>query len=189
MKELWKDIEGYEGRYQVSSLGRIKSLRDNHGNYREKILDIKPNKCGYKEVRLSKNSKKKPYLVHRLVAIHFISNPNNYPQINHKDENKSNNCVSNLEWCTQKYNNNYGTHNKKISEKFKGVNNHRYGTLAVNRRKVQCITTGKKFNSIKEASDYYSVNRVTISECCKGKRKSSGKHPVTGEKLIWRYLD
>ena len=87
------------------------------------------------------------------------------------------------------YLDNYGTHNKKISEKFKGVNNHRYGTLAVNRRKVQCITTGKKFNSIKEASDYYSVNRVTISECCKGKRKSSGKHPVTGEKLIWRYLD
>ena len=120
MIEEWRDIKGYEGKYQISNLGRIKSLKNCKGNYREKILDIKPDNRGYIRAFLYKNGKCKPYQVHRLVALHFIPNPNNYPIINHKDEDKTNNNVENLEWCTYQYNNNYGTRNKKCSEKMKG---------------------------------------------------------------------
>lgn len=118
MIEIWKDILGYEGLYQVSNLGNVRSL-----NYRRsgktKLLKQGTDN-GYKRVELSKNGKKKKYWVHRLVAIAFISNPNNYKEVNHKDEDKSNNNVNNLEWCTREYNNNYGTRNKRTSESHKG---------------------------------------------------------------------
>ena len=91
--------------------------------------------------------------------------------------------MDNLEWCTREYNANYGTINKRISEKLKG-------SKSPSARKVQCITTGKKFNCIKEAGEYYLLNSYkNIITCCKGKKKSAGKHPVTGEKLIWKYID
>ena len=174
MNEEWRDIKGYEGKYQVSNLGRVKSLKDKYNNYREKIL--KPgNYRGYLYVNLCKEGKSKRFHVHRLVAIHFISNSNTYPQVNHKDENPSNNRVDNLEWCTTKYNINYGTHNKG----FKNPKAH----------KVQCITTGKVFNCIQEASEYYYINRNCITACCVGRQKTGGKHPVTEEKLIWKYID
>ena len=193
MKEEWRDIKGYEGRYQISSFGRVKSLMNNRGKYREKIIDRRPNKYGYKRVGLYKNGKSKFYSVHRLVALHFLPNPNNLPQVNHKDENKENNRVDNLEWCDSKYNNNYGTRNKRIGEKTSVAhksNRKNVGSNSVRARKVQCITTGKKFNCIKEAGEYYLLNSYKeISQVCKGKRKSCGKHPVTGEKLKWRYID
>lgn len=107
--EEWKDVPNYEGLYQVSNLGRIKSLRDKNGKAREKILKLKLSKFGYYQICLCKNGKQKWYFVHRLVALAFIPNPNNLPQINHIDENKTNNYVENLEWCTSKYNSNYGT--------------------------------------------------------------------------------
>ena len=113
--EEWRDIKGYEGRYQVSNLGRVRSLRDNHGNYREKIRATILNKEGYNYISLYKEGKIKMCLVHRLVAEAFIDNPNNYKEVNHKDENKQNNSVSNLEWCTAEYNCNYGTRNKRHS--------------------------------------------------------------------------
>ena len=115
--EEWKNIVGYEGKYQISSLGRVKSL-----NYRntgkEKILKQNINK-GYKEISLFDGKTKKIYLVHRLVALHYISNPNNYPCVNHKDEDKTNNCVENLEWCSVSYNNKYGNRAKKVGEKIR----------------------------------------------------------------------
>ena len=198
MKELWKDIKGYEGLYKISSYGRVKSL-GNDKNRKEKILSSKSNREGYVRVYLFKDGKGKMYRVHRLVAEAFIPHPNNYPIINHKDEDKSNNIVSNLEWCTQEYNINYGTRNKKASEKMKdklkGPKHPMYGRRGSKNpasRRVQCITTGRKFNCIQEATLYYILTKSQVGHitlCCQGKRKSAGKHPVTGEKLVWRYID
>ncbi len=105
---MWKNIKGYGGIYQVSDEGEVRSL-----NYRNtgRVQVLKPNKnnCGYLLVTLYKNGKRKSFSVHRLVAEAFLPNPDNLPEINHKDENKANNCASNLEWCDRKYNANFGT--------------------------------------------------------------------------------
>lgn len=118
MEEIWKDIKGYEGMYQISSLGRIKALerwvtrkdgRLNH--YPEKIMTPKISYNGYMRIGLWKNGKVKNCLVHRLVAATFIPNPNHLPQVNHKDEDRTNNIYTNLEWCSSSYNINYGHRN------------------------------------------------------------------------------
>ena len=102
MKEIWKDCKGYEGKYQVSNLGRVWSIGS------QKYLKGSTDKDGYMCVYLTaKNGKTKIEKIHRLVALVFLDNPNNYPQVNHKDENKQNNCVDNLEWCDTKYNTTY----------------------------------------------------------------------------------
>ena len=116
MQEIWKDVVGYEQFYQVSNKGRIRRKKDNF------VYKPRTFTNGYKSVLLYKDGKwsrtgGKSELVHRLVALAFIPNPNNYPQVNHKDENKSNNFVDNLEWCTRKYNNNYGTAKARMMEK------------------------------------------------------------------------
>lgn len=99
----WRDIKGYEGLYQVSNEGNVKS--NNLYAHREpKIMKLQHHDAGYASVALSKNGKTKSYLVHRLVAEAFLDNPNNYDFVNHKDENKRNNDVHNLEWCTKSYN-------------------------------------------------------------------------------------
>lgn len=122
MTELWKDVQGFEGAYMVSNLGRVKSLRRTRKtkggglcDVPERILAQNTDKDGYKEVALSKNHKLYYFRVHRLVAIAFIPNPNNFPLINHKDENPANNYVGNLEWCTYSYNTSYS--NYKISHR------------------------------------------------------------------------
>lgn len=114
--EVWKDIKDYEGFYQGSNWGRVKSLEriDCIGHHRkERILKPKKDKYGYLQVNLWKNGKKKTFTVHRLVTEAFIPNPNNLPCINHKDECKTNNNVNNLEWCDNKYNNAYGTRTER----------------------------------------------------------------------------
>ena len=119
MQEIWKDINEYEGKYQISNLGRVKSL--NYARRKQERI-LKPGiqkKTGYISVTLLKERKKKTKTIHRLVAETFIPNPENLHQINHKDENKQNNCVDNLEWCSAKYNSNYGHRNEKISKKLK----------------------------------------------------------------------
>ena len=124
MEEIWKDIEGYEGLYQISTMGRIKSIdryvpRKN-GKLQHvygRIMIPFDNGRGYKQVYLCKNGKTKVHYVHRLVALHFIENPNNFLEINHKDEDKANNCADNLEWCTHKYNQNYGSKNIRAAIK------------------------------------------------------------------------
>ena len=109
-----KDIPGYEGLYGVTKDGKVYSFRT------KKFLKPAVDKGGYLYVCLTNNKTKKTYLSHRLVALTYIPNPNNYPQVNHKDENKQNNHISNLEWCTNKYNCNYGTKKERLSKKLKG---------------------------------------------------------------------
>ena len=212
MEEIWKDIKGYKGKYQVSNLGRVKSL-----NYRntgkEKILSPGKYSGEYLQVMLYKDGKLKKHSIHRLVALAFIPNSNNYPIINHKDENPSNNRVDNLEWCTYKYNSNYGTCRQKISEHAKkriGENNPFYGKKHSEETKkkmrenhadvkggkhpeakrVLCITTGEEFSCLREAGEKYNLKGYChIGSCCRGKLKTYGKHPITGEKLIWEYVE
>lgn len=197
MEEIWKDIKGYEGLYQVSNLGRVKSLPrlmwNGKGYFMSKEKILKSGTVnGYKQVTLCKNNEQEPFLVHRLVAEAFIPNPNNLPQVNHiidDFEHRSDNRVENLEWCTAEYNSNYGTHNEKISKATKGKKRESMkGSKNPSARKVKCVTTGEVFDTMKEACEKYKVNNGHICDCCKGKRKSAGKHPVTKEKLIWEYV-
>jgi hypothetical protein len=121
MKEVWKDVEGYEGLYQVSNLGRVKSLPKMIGRgvqYHVGERIITPHKApnGYLRLHLDKNGKRAFFSVHRLVAKAFVANPHNYPHVNHKNEVKNDNVASNLEWCTPKYNSNYGTRKSRISQ-------------------------------------------------------------------------
>lgn len=110
MKEIWKDIPNYEGRYQVSNIGNVRSLNYNHTK-KCKLLTPRIDSDGYKQVALyiGGTTKQKWFRVHRLVASVFIPNPDNLPFVNHKDENPSNNHVDNLEWCNNQYNCTYGT--------------------------------------------------------------------------------
>lgn len=123
MREIWKQIKGFENIYEVSNLGRIKRIHTSKikgaGNYErpEKILSQRKNNKGYLLVDLYKNNKRSQLLVHRLVAEAFLANTNELPCVNHKDENPLNNNVNNLEWCSQKYNMNYGSCPKRIGEK------------------------------------------------------------------------
>lgn len=121
MSEIWLPVKGYEGYYEVSNLGRVRGLDriilDKGGRHQVKkgvVLKPRPDRQGYITVALSIGRKYKTQLVHRLVAEAFIPNPDNLPQINHKDECKSNNTVDNLEWCTARYNCNYGDRNRKV---------------------------------------------------------------------------
>lgn len=173
--EEWKDIEGYEGLYQVSNEGKVKSIERIVNAGKRKFLFkskfLKPILIGnYYSVHLSKNNKSKMIRVHRLVAEAFIPNPENLAQINHKDENKTNNKVENLEWCTPLYNNNYGSHNKKISKAM--INKPEYS-----KQVYQYTLDGKlvkKWSSTKEAerNGFQSIN---ISRCCNGGYFSNGK--------------
>ena len=173
MKEEWKDIIGYEGYYQISNLGRVKSLErevkcayNSKRLVKERIMKCNKDKDGYLLVLLAKESKNKYFKVHRLVGIHYIDNPDNLPQINHKDENKQNNTVDNLEWCTNKYNNNYGTKNDKSKRPI-----------------IQLSLDYKyicRYKSIVEASKKINKNHSHIVQCCKRQRKSAYGY-------IWRY--
>lgn len=122
--EIWRDVQGFEGRYMVSNYGRVKSLFAVNTNNSSKIQEfiLSPRQCGQKKAKylaviLHNGDKKRQVRIHRLVAEAFIPNPNNYTEINHKDENKYNNHVENLEWCSRSYNVNYGTRNEKSAQK------------------------------------------------------------------------
>ena len=154
--EIWKNIP-FAPKYDVSNYGQVKSYC-----YKEpRNLKLKTSKCGYKEVRLSIDGKPHDYLVHRLVMMTFnpISDPEKY-EVNHIDENKENNNISNLEWVKSKYNCNYGSRNRRISN-------------AKNER-VRCVESGVVYNSAKEASILTDTCRSSISNCLKGKREKAG---------------
>lgn len=121
--EVWKPIPNYEGYYEVSNVGKVRSVTrtiiDSKGRqFTRKGKELSPGlKNGYLRVTLSKDGINKDIYIHRLVATVFLPNPNNLPVINHKDENKLNNCIENLEWCTYEYNNNYGTTKERSAQK------------------------------------------------------------------------
>lgn len=180
---IWKGVKGYEGLYEVSDTGLVKSL------FRYKKI-LKPNKMntGYLSVELFKNGTSKRMSIHRLVAEAFIPNPNNYPQVNHKDENKQNNNVENLEWCTAKYNLNYNNgqilRHSKIdysTEERKKIA--RKNGKAAKKAIIQFSKENEyiaEYENIKQASVKLKINASHISETCKGKRKSAGGY-------VWRY--
>lgn len=119
IEEIWRPIEGYEGLYEISNTGQVRSL-DKYDSmnrfYEGRILKLFADRLGYLRAQLYSNNKKKSFLVHRLVAEAFIPNPDNLPQVNHRDENPSNDNVDNLEWCDAKYNSNYGTRIDRIRD-------------------------------------------------------------------------
>ena len=171
--EVWKDVVGYEGLYQVSDKGRVKSLKFG----KEKILKPEKLKNGYLRVNLYKNEKQKHFLVHRLVALTFLRNPQNLSDINHKDEDKTNNSVQNLEFCDRKYNCNFGSRNQRVAEK------NTNGKLS--KPVLQFTLDGKFVREFKSGMDIkrnlgYSCGN--ISSCCTGKRKSAYK-------FVWKYKD
>ena len=214
MEEIWRDIiitknevtYDYSGMYQVSNYGRVRSLDrlDASGHrLKGKIMKPKQDKKGYLFVTLRKDRKSKNFTIHRLVATMFIPNPNNLPVVNHKNELKSDNVWTNLEWCTQQYNISYGTAKerrghgiskaktgipcseetkKKLSEIFSGEGNPMYGRTGENHpmsKKVICLETQQVFECIKDANEWCNVD---IYQHLRGRQKTAGGYH-------WQYYD
>lgn len=183
MEEIWKDVVGFEGYYEVSNYGNVRS--------KDRVI-VRSNGCKltltgkplpqYKRygnstiaryyVNLCKNSKNYTPSVHRLVAEAFIPNPDNLPQINHKDEDPSNNRVDNLEWCTAKYNHNYGTRNDRQARKL-------WVPVCVYDMDGNLLSV---HDSIKEACNIYNVDASSATKVCKHKYKYTNG-------LVFRYID
>lgn len=175
MVEEWRDVVGYEGLYQVSSMGRVKSMYRYKKTLRPQFAPF------YHSVILWKDGVPKKMRVHRLVAMAFIPNPNNYPYINHKDENKTNNCVDNLEWCTAKYNANYGTRSEKIT-KNRSTENLRKPVLQILNGNVV-----NRFSSEDEAAKFLGKSHkaaANIGSVCLGR-----KHFNTAYGYVWKFAD
>lgn len=176
MEEIWKDIKGYEGLYQVSNFGNVKRLEGKIYSYitnkyetrKEHMIKTRVNNRGYKITTLSKNSKVKSFAIHRLIAQAFLPNPNNFECVNHLDGNKLNNKIDNLEWCTTQqniqhaYKNNLMTNNKKIDQ------------YSLDNKFI------KIFNSANEASRETGIAQPNITMCALGKKKTAGGY-------IWKH--
>lgn len=169
-QEIWKDIPGYEGGYQVSSFGKVRSLYPNRKQ--NQLMDLLENTRGYYRVHLTKGDKVNFKMVHRLVAETFLENPLNLPQVNHKDENKKNNHVENLEWCSNLENQRHGTVIQRRAESCK-------------KPILQCDTSG---NVIKEWDSAVSVHRELgfstgyLCDALKGKHEKAYG-------FIWKYKE
>lgn len=183
-KEVWRDISGYEGLYQVSNYGRIKSLprlvgkgtRFEHIS-KERLIKSHINTSGYLQVRLCKDGIMSSSLaVHRLVATAFVPNPTLLPEVNHKDENKINNLPCNLEWCTKAYNTRYGTRTARTSKPV-----------------LQYSKDGvfiQRYASVKEASRILNIGSSNIHSCAinKTKIKKGNKYVCrSAGGYIWKY--
>lgn len=171
--EIWKPVVGYEGFYEVSNFGRVRSIdryvsHSRNPNYKVlkkgKLLSEKDNGHGYKAVHLTVNNITKDKYVHRLVAQAFLQNPNDLPEVNHKDENPANNCLDNLEWCTSQYNDLYGNHTKTNSK--------------------PVVMYDLQMNFIDEFKSASEAERITgvkgVGAVCIGKRMTAGGY-------IWRF--
>lgn len=217
MNEIWKDIEGYEGLYQVSNLGRIKSLSRITTSHKRSVYQTKEMIMKYKKSRdynsigLSKYGNTKYYRVARLVASAFIPNPDNLPQVNHKDCNKRNDYASNLEWCDAKYNCNYADHNKKLSiaakkrfqdpiqyeKQLEIVRRNAASTLWREKQRIAQMKNSnckkvlqlnmngevlQSFLSSKEAERVLGIKAQNIGQVCLGRKVQTGGYK-------WRYAE
>ena len=188
-KRIWKDIivDDTLTDYEISSDGRVRNKKT------KKLLKLQDDKDGYKIVSLHRPRRK--FRVHRLVAIAFIPNPNNLPYVNHIDEVKYNNIVTNLEWCTVEYNNNYGTRNKRLSEKLKGKSNpymkennpmysddvkelfsQRMKGNKIGARKVICFNNYQVYDSLKDCAIALDCDSSSLSRVCSGRYKKVLSH-------------
>lgn len=196
-EEIWKDIKDFPN-YQISSYGRVKSkeriTQIKNGIYarrKEKILKLFHNKKGYAQTILYKDKKPHPVKIHRLVAQHFITNPENKPQVNHIDGNKKNNQVENLEWCTCKENMKHsykiGLRNKDLLRKnMRIVGKNLRGKKGNHIRKVSQIDKNsneiiKIWDSLTEASKEININVTTIQNVCAQRKRTAGG-------FIWKYV-
>ena len=175
--EQWKPVEGFEN-YEVSNLGRVKSLW--YG--KEKILKPVKNKYGYLRVGLCRNGQCKMFLVHRIVAEAFLPNPMGLPEINHRNEDKTNNCVSNIEWCSAKYNSNYGSRNKRVSA---ALTNHPSKSKSVEASEYSdfreiCL----RFSSTREANRN-GYKQGNVAACCRKCFHREGNNKY--KNLYWRF--
>lgn len=160
----WKTIEGFED-YEISSDGQVYSHLSN------RIIKSRGNGRGYLVIDLYSDHKRHTRLVHRLVAGAFIPNPDDLPQINHKDENKTNNCVSNLEWCSAQYNNNYGTHNERSAQG-------RQKPIAAYSKSGELVA---EYPSVSAAAEAMRITNTAICNCLKGRQKTASGY-------IWKYI-
>lgn len=184
MQEIWKDIKGYKGLYQVSNLGRVKSLSrkiwNGFVNYQSKELLLKPsaNHKGYLQVILYKSGVQSNKRIHRLVAEAFLFNPNDYPQVNHEDGDKQNNCVDNLSWCNNSINQRHAFEH--------GLKRHMYGKDNSKARKInQYDLDGnfiKTWGCIKDICDEMGIHYSSIIRCCNGTFKTCHGYK-------WEYAD
>lgn len=149
-----KDIKGYEGLYAITSCGKVWSY------YGNRFLKPHSHNCGYLTVELSKNGKRKVCLIHRLVAEAYLLNPDNLPHVNHRDENKFNNCLNNLEFCSVLYNNHYGTRYKRAAKSLS--------------KAVYCIELDTSYQSIIFAAKQLHINASNLGEAVRGNRKTAG---------------
>lgn len=183
-KEQWKPIPQYEELYEVSDKGNVRSIAQYTRHHtvvsrpNPRMIKAELTHDGYVRVSLSNHGVHKHFLVHRLVAITFIPNPNNLPQINHKDENPQNNSVDNLEWCTGMHNCNYGLHCQRIKERL-AIKHHRAKSVAQLDRNGNTV---KIYKSVNDAAREMGVRGENISRCCNGKNIQSCGYG-------WKYVD
>jgi hypothetical protein len=183
-----RDVE-----YIVSSDGKVYSTGNSGQSYYHKEISQRLNADGYLQITVGKTGDRTQYRVHRLVAEAFIPNPDNLPEVNHKDYDRTNNTVSNLEWSTHAdnviYSSNAG-HYSHFGEDNPNYGNHKLaGKNNPRCRAVYCFELDEYFWGAKEASLKYGFSRTGITACCSHKRQSCGKHPLTNIKLHWIYVD
>lgn len=170
LDEEWRETEDYGGRYYVSNLGNVKSINWHNEGY-ERLMLPQPDKRGYLRLILCRDKKGHPNKVHRLVAKAFIPNPENLPQVNHINEDKTDNRVSNLEWADNIRNCNHGTRNKRLSKSHKGI--------STGIKPCKIVEDNVVFKSQVEAAKYLGVNKSSVSDAYLGKSKTcKGKHIV-----------
>ena len=170
MGEEWREVYGFDILIEVSNRGNVRTKHYPGRGYRREYRDLHPldNGHGYLRIVLPYRGKERTVYIHQLVAEYFLPNPWGYSEINHKDENKTNNSADNLEWCTHKYNANYGTAKERSSAK--------------QRRRIRCINNNIVYGSLEEAAQAVGVGKTAISNCLNGRTKSCAGYK-------WSYAD